>query len=81
MVEDETGLGVPDAELLRRGDKVRILHHQPKDFTQEARFTEKEFEVAIPAYFICPSWPLSSPYFLPHLFVPFSILSFKLRTT
>lgn len=44
VVEDETGLGVPDAELLRRGDKVRILHHQPKDFTQEARFTEKEFE-------------------------------------
>merc|ERR1719234_1147049 len=44
VVEDECGLGVPDSELLRRGDKVRILHHQPKDFTTEARFSEKDFE-------------------------------------
>lgn len=44
VIEDEAGLGVPDADLLRRGDKVRILHHQPKDFTTEARFTEKDFE-------------------------------------
>ena len=48
MVEDEAGLGVPDAELLRRGDKVRILQHQPKDFTTEARFSEKDFEVMYP---------------------------------
>ena len=47
VVEDECGLGVPDSELLRRGDKVRILHHQPKDFTTEARFSEKDFEVNI----------------------------------
>ena len=45
VVEDECGLGVPDSELLRRGDKVRILHHQPKDFTTESRFSEKDFEV------------------------------------
>lgn len=43
--EDETGLGSVDGEVLRRGDKVRILHHQPKDFTTEARFKEKEFQV------------------------------------
>merc|ERR1719206_1317008 len=36
VVEDECGLGVVDPELVRRGDKVRILHHQPKDFTTEA---------------------------------------------
>ena len=47
VVEDECGLGVPDSELLRRGDKVRILHHQPKDFTTEARFSEKDFEVNV----------------------------------
>jgi len=34
-----------NSEVLRRGDKVRILHHQPKDFTKEARFKEKEFQV------------------------------------
>jgi len=44
VVEDECGLGVVDPELVRRGDKVRILHHQPKDFTTEARFSEKDFE-------------------------------------
>ena len=47
MVEDECGLGVVDPELVRRGDKVRILHHQPKDFTTEARFSEKDFEVSL----------------------------------
>ena len=47
MVEDECGLGVVDPELWRRGDKVRILHHQPKDFTTEARFSEKDFEVRL----------------------------------
>ena len=46
VVEDECGLGVVDPELVRRGDKVRILHHQPKDFTTEARFSEKDFEVS-----------------------------------
>ena len=30
---------------MRRGEKVRILHHQPKDFTVEARFSEKEYQV------------------------------------
>merc|ERR1719433_1261998 len=44
VVEDECGLGVVDPEMVRRGDKVRILHHQPKDFTTEARFSEKDFE-------------------------------------
>jgi len=39
------GLGCVNSEVLRRGDKVRILHHQPKDFTKEARFKEKEFMV------------------------------------
>ena len=43
--EDETYLGSVDSDLLRRGDKVRVLHHQPKDFTQEARFSEKDFQV------------------------------------
>ena len=38
VVEDESGMGIPDTELLRRGDKVRILHHQSKDFTTESRF-------------------------------------------
>ena len=47
VVEDECGLGVPDSELLRRGDKVRILHHQPKDFTTESSFSEKDFEVIV----------------------------------
>ena len=47
VVEDECGLGVVDPELVRRGDKVRILHHQPKDFTTEARFSEKDFEVRL----------------------------------
>ena len=46
VVEDEAGLGIPEPELLRRGEKVRILHHQPRDFTQEARFSEKDFEVS-----------------------------------
>ena len=46
LVEDEAGLGIPEPELLRRGEKVRILHHQPRDFTQEARFSEKDFEVS-----------------------------------
>merc|ERR1719189_2985473 len=44
IVEDEAGLGIPESDMLRRGEKVRILHHQPKDFTQEARFSEKDFE-------------------------------------
>merc|ERR1719282_430550 len=43
--EDEAGLGIVDSDLIRRGDKVRILHQQPKDFTREARFSEKDFEV------------------------------------
>jgi len=43
--EEETCLGMVDSDVLRRGDKVRILHHQPKDYTQEARFSEKEFQV------------------------------------
>ena len=47
IVEDETGLGIPESDLLRRGEKVRILHHQPRDFTTEARFSEKDFEVCI----------------------------------
>jgi len=34
-------------QVLRKGDKVRILHHQPKDYTQEARFSDKEFQVPI----------------------------------
>jgi len=42
--EDEFFLGGVESEVLRKGDKVRILHHQPKDFTQEARFSEKEFQ-------------------------------------
>ena len=45
VVDDEAGLGIPDTESLRRGEKVRILHHQPKDFTVEARFSEKEYQV------------------------------------
>ena len=45
VIEDEAGLGIPDTEALRRGEKVRILHHQPKDFTVEARFSEKEYQV------------------------------------
>merc|ERR550532_3108274 len=45
VMEDEAGLGIPDTETLRRGEKVRILHHQPKDFTVEARFSEKEYQV------------------------------------
>ena len=45
VMEDEAGLGIPDTEALRRGEKVRILHHQPKDFTVEARFSEKEYQV------------------------------------
>jgi len=45
IVEDEAGLGIPETEALRRGEKVRILHHQPRDFTVEARFSEKEFQV------------------------------------
>lgn len=45
VVEDETSLGCVDGEVLRRGDKVRILHHQPKDFTTEARFSEKDFQI------------------------------------
>merc|ERR550517_279647 len=45
IVEDEAGLGIPDTETLRRGEKVRILHHQPRDFTVEARFSEKEYQV------------------------------------
>lgn len=44
VVEDEAGLGVPDAEVLMRGEKVRILQHQPRDFTTETRFSEKDFE-------------------------------------
>lgn len=44
IVEDEAGLGIPESDLLRRGEKVRILHHQPRDFTTEARFSEKDFE-------------------------------------
>ena len=44
-VDGEEGLGSVNSEVLRRGDKVRILHHQPKDFTTEARFTEKDFQV------------------------------------
>ena len=47
VMEDEAGLGIPETEALRRGEKVRILHHQPKDFTVEARFSEKEFQVKI----------------------------------
>lgn len=43
-VDGEEGLGSVNSEVLRRGDKVRILHHQPKDFTTEARFTEKDFQ-------------------------------------
>jgi len=43
--EDEASLGSVNSEVLRKGDKVRILHHQPKDFTTEARFSEKEFQV------------------------------------
>jgi len=42
VVEDEAGLGIPSDV---RGEKVRILHHQPKDFTTEARFSEKEYQV------------------------------------
>ena len=49
--EDEAGLGIPESDLLRRGEKVRILHHQPRDFTTEARFSEKNFEVRIKSYF------------------------------
>ena len=45
IIEDEAGLGIPDTEALRRGEKVRILHHQPRDFTVEARFSEKEYQV------------------------------------
>ena len=45
VTEDEAGLGVPDPDIVRKGEKVRILHHQPKDFTVEGRFSEKEFEV------------------------------------
>jgi len=45
VMEDEAGLGIPDTETLRRGEKVRILHHQPKDYTVEARFSEKEYQV------------------------------------
>merc|ERR1719282_1221663 len=45
VIEDEAGLGIPDSDTLRRGEKVRILHHQPKDFTVEARFSEKEYQV------------------------------------
>eukprot|EP00092_Neocalanus_flemingeri_P012405 GFUD01013373.1.p1 GENE.GFUD01013373.1~~GFUD01013373.1.p1 ORF type:complete len:1237 (+),score=326.19 GFUD01013373.1:521-3712(+) len=44
IIEDEAGLGIPESDLLRRGEKVRILHHQPRDFTTEARFSEKDFE-------------------------------------
>lgn len=44
VVEDEAGLGVPDSEVLMRGEKVRILQHQPRDFTTETRFSEKDFE-------------------------------------
>jgi len=42
--EDELFLGGVESEVLRKGDKVRILHHQPKDYTQEARFSDKEFQ-------------------------------------
>ena len=39
-------LNICGVQILRKGDKVRILHHQPKDFTQEARFSDKEFQVS-----------------------------------
>jgi len=42
--DEEHELGCVDGDVLRRGDKVRILHHQPKDFTQECRFREKDFQ-------------------------------------
>ena len=45
VTEDEAGLGVPDPDIVRKGEKVRILHHQPKDFTTEGRFSEKEFQI------------------------------------
>ena len=54
-------MGVPDSELLRRGDKVRILHHQPKDFTTEARFSEKDFEVNVKLQLSCISI-LNNPF-------------------
>lgn len=44
IVEEELFLGGVESEVLRKGDKVRILHHQPKDYTQEARFSDKEFQ-------------------------------------
>ena len=47
MIEDEIDLGTVDKEEVWKGEKVRILHHQPKDFTQQPRFAdeEKEFQV------------------------------------
>ena len=45
VLEEETPLGQPDSELLRRGEKVRVLHCQAKDFTTEARFSDKDFQV------------------------------------
>ena len=51
VAEDEAGLGIPESDLLRRGEKVRILHHQARDFTTEARFSEKDFEVSLVSSF------------------------------
>jgi len=47
VIEDEIDLGTVDKEEVWKGEKVRILHHQPKDFTQQPRFAdeEKEFQV------------------------------------
>ena len=62
IVEDEAGLGIPETEALRRGEKVRILHHQPRDFTVEARFSEKEFQVK--SFFFCGKFCISTIYLL-----------------
>ena len=37
---------------------MRILHHQPKDFTTEARFSEKDFEVNVNLLSCIPDNPV-----------------------
>lgn len=46
--DEEVDLGSIDNEELWRGEKVRILHHQPNDFTKYPRFStaeDMEFEI------------------------------------
>ena len=52
IVEDEADLGIPESDLLRRGEKVRILHHQPREFTTEADSQNRILRFVFAAFFI-----------------------------